>query len=156
MISAKERQYLFFFIVLITACLFSCLKPPCECDFAPRQYIECRLVNRQGQNLVFGPNAIYKFDSIQILKNDHDLSINNASVDRLYRDSSFLRFDFYVPESRSFIYFNQQTKTDTLDIEWIKKTGKCCGAPSTYYITGEVKFNNVLIQPTNGIYYFLK
>ena len=156
MLFTKEKQLITCFVLLINAGINSCLKPPCECDFLPAQYIECRIVDQQGQNLVYGPNALYKFDSIQILKNHNEFSIHNASVNRLYKDSSFLRFDFYLPESRSFIYYNQQTKTDTLDIEWIEKTGKCCETPSTYYIAGAVRLNNVLVPPTNGIHYFPK
>lgn len=127
------------------------MRPP-----SPMQYIELKLVNQQGQNLIFGDTAIYALDSIQILKNYNNFSINNASVRRSFNDSFSLRLDFYVPEPKSFIYYNQQAKTDTLEINWSEKTGKCCNAPFTYYSINGVKFNGLLIQPKNGIYYFVK
>jgi hypothetical protein len=120
------------------------------------QYTECKLINQQGQNLIFGPAAIYLLDSIHVLKIDTSLSINNASVRRFLDDSSSLRFDFYVPETRSFIYYKYQAKTDTLDVAWSEKTGKCCGSSISYFVPGQVKFNGLPIQPTNGIYYFVK
>jgi hypothetical protein len=141
---------------LISVAIATCSKPPCECDFVPKHYIDCKLTNQQGQNLVFGSSAIYITDSIQVLKSDNNLSINNASVRKSLDDSFSLRFDFYIEATRSFIYYKYQTKTDTLDIAWSEKTGKCCGSSTTYYVPGEVKFNGALIQPTNGVYYFVK
>jgi hypothetical protein len=106
--------------------------------------------------LIFGPGALYTIDSIEILNSYNDHFINNASVRKGLIDSSALRFDFYTPESRSFIYFNRQTKIDTLDLSWVEKTGRCCGGPTTYRSIGEVRFNGLLVQPKSGVYSFVK
>ncbi len=147
------KNHIFFGLILF---IFSCNKTPCECDFIDIHYIECKIVNQQGQNFIFGPSALYKIDSIQVLKEYNNLNINNASVRKGLIDSTGLRFDFYVRETKSYIYYNKQTPEDSVEIKWLTKTGKCCGGPEEYYTVDSVKFNNVFIKPVNGVYTFVK
>lgn len=65
-------------------------------------------------------------------------------------------FDFYVPANKSYLYYNQQTQQDSIEIKWLTKTGKCCGSKQSYNIIDSVKFDNVFINPINGLYYFVK
>lgn len=141
---------------LIAFLFHSCSKPPCRCDFDPVHSLETKIVNTQGQNLFLGPAAIYKIDSIRVLNSSNDLSINNASVRKGLSDTTALRFDFYVQATKSFIYYNQQTKPDSLEVDWVQKTGRCCNNPQTYYTIDKVRFNGQIIQPQNGIYLFVK
>jgi hypothetical protein len=134
----------------------SCNKPPCTCDFVPRQFIEIKFINQQGQNLIFGPTALYRIDSVRVLNLKNNFNINNASVRKGVIDSNNVEFDFYITAEKSYIYYNQQTKQDSLEIKWLTKTGKCCENPQEYTIVDSVKFNNISIKPINGVYYFAK
>jgi hypothetical protein len=140
-----------FFCILIA----SCNKPPCECDI-PSYPIEIKFVNQQGQNLMFGSFALYRIDSLQISKQYNNNDINNASVSKGLTDSTVVRLDFYVPETKSYIYYNDHTPQDSLEIKWLIKKGKCCGNVEEYKVFDSVKFNAVLIKPINGQYYFVK
>jgi hypothetical protein len=154
---AAGRLIFFVFVTLIVTSITSCLKPPCQCDPpGPIPYLEFRIVNQQGQNLVFGSSAIFKVDTIQLLKNYNDFSVSNASVNRSYIDSTNLAFNFHVPEAKSFIYYGRQAKTDTLEIDWVHKEGKCCGEPFPYYSPETFKLNDQSLQPRNGVYYIVK
>lgn len=141
---------------LITILFHSCSKPPCHCDFDPVHSLESKIVNTQGQNLVLGSAAVYKIDSIRVLQSGNDLYINNASVRKGLADTTAVRFDFYIEAAKSYIYYNQQTTPDSLEVDWIQKTGRCCNNPETYYTIDKVKFNNKIIQPQNGVYFFVK
>jgi hypothetical protein len=143
------------FIILTGISCQSC-KQPCQCEPVTIPDFECKILNQQGQNLIFGSQALYKVDSLKVLKTRNDFSVHNASVRRSFSDSSNLRFDFYVPEAKSFFYYNQQAKTDSLEINWVERKGKCCGEPYTYYSVAQVKFNGTVIQPQNQVYYFIK
>ena len=134
----------------------SCNKPPCKCDFVPHQFIEVKFINQQEQNLIFGPTALYRIDSIQVLKEKNSFNINNASLRKGFLDSNNVEFDFYIPAGKSYIYYNQQTKQDSLEIKWSTKTGKCCENLQEYAVVDSVKFNNVFIKPVNAVYYFVK
>src|ERR1035437_4038135 len=96
----------------------SCKKPPCECDFFPNQSIEIKFINQQEQNLIFGPTALYRIDSIQVLKQKNNFNINNASVRKGFIDSNNVEFDFHIPSEKSYIYYTQQTQQDSLEIKW--------------------------------------
>ena len=134
----------------------SCAKPPCKCDFTPAQFIEVTIVNHQGENLIFGPASLYQMDSIKILKEKNNPNVNNASVNKGTIDSTNLRLDFYVPEEKSYVYYNQQSSLDSIEIKWLAKTGKCCDTEQEYYTVDSVKFNGVLIKPENGVYQLVK
>jgi hypothetical protein len=136
--------------------LISCTKPPCKCDFTPAQFIEVKIVNDQGENLIFGPASLYKIDSIKVLKQKNNPNVNNASVNKGAIDSTNLRLDFYMPEEKSYIYYNQQSLPDSIEIKWLNKIGKCCDAEQEYYTVDSVKFNGVLIKPENGVYQLVK
>ncbi|MEP6947750.1 MAG: hypothetical protein ABI863_00685 [Ginsengibacter sp.] len=135
---------------------FSCNKPPCECDFVPNQSIEIKFINQQEQNLIFGAAAIYRIDSIRILNQKNNFNINNASLQKGFINSNDVKFDFYIPAAKSYIYYNQQTQQDSLEIKWLKKSGKCCGNLQEYRVADSVKFNNTFIKAVDGIYYFVK
>ena len=134
----------------------SCDKPPCECDFVPDQSIEIKFINQQEQNLIFGPMALYRMDSLRVLKQKNNFNIINASLRKGFIDSNDVKFDFHIPVEKSYIYYNQQTQQDSLEIKWLTKKGKCCGNVQEYSVIDSVKFNNTFISPTNGIYYFVK
>jgi hypothetical protein len=136
--------------------LISCAKPPCKCDFTPVHFIEIKIVNDQGENLLFGQTALYQMDSIKVLQQKNNPDINNASVNKGAIDSTNVRFDFYVPEEKSYIYYNQQSTLDSIEIKWLAKTGKCCDAEQEYYTVDSVKFNGVVIKPKNGVYQLVK
>ncbi len=136
--------------------IFSCNKEPCECDFIEINYIEVKFINQQGQNLFFGTASLYNIDSLRILKEENNFNINNASVRKGFIDSTNLAFNFYVHEEKSYIYYNSHTKTDSLQIKWLMKTGKCCGSSQNYYVVDSVKFNNVFVKPVNGVCTFVK
>lgn len=141
---------------LIIIILASCNKPPCKCDFVPINFLEIRFVNLQGQNLFFGNNALYKMDSVRVLKERGNFNINNASVRKGIADSNSVRFDFYIPADKSYIYYNGQSSQDSLEVKWLSETGKCCNSDHQYYTVDSVKFNGTLMKPENGIYYFVK
>ena len=148
------------FIYKLLACFIiinctSCIKPPCVCDFAAHQFIEIKFINQQGQNLIFGPAALYQIDSIQVLKKENNFNINNASVRKGIIDSNNVEFDFYVAAGKNYIYY-KQTQQDSLEIKWIVKTDKCCGNNQEYNFIDSVKFNNVYIKDVNGVYTFVK
>ena len=136
--------------------IFSCNKQPCECDYINMQFIEFKLVNQQGQNLIFGSYSKFIADSIQVLKEPNSFNFSNATVSKGFIDSTGLHFDFHIPAIKSYIYYNRQTQQDSLEIKWITKTGKCCGSSSQYSVVDSVKFNNVLAMPVNGVYTFIK
>jgi hypothetical protein len=144
------------FVICLVSIVFSCNKPPCQCDFVPAQFIEIKFVDQQGQNLVFGTGAKYRLDTLRILNEKNNFNINNASVRRGIGDSTAVRLDFYTPAVKNFIYYNSQTPQDSLIIKWLVKTGKCCGHAEEYMIADSVKFNNDLITPINNVYYFVK
>lgn len=121
------KKFMIYVACTVTVAAGSCIKPPCKCEPAPMQYVECKFINQQGQNLVSGPTAVYSMDSIQILKNHNSFSVHNASVTKSYRDPSNLMLDFYLPEDRSFVYYGSQAKTDTLDISWDKRQENVAG-----------------------------
>ena len=134
----------------------SCNKPPCECDFIPANFIEFKVLNHQGQNLLFGSFALYLTDSIKILKEKNNFTVNNASVRKGLTDSTAIQLNFYVPESKSYIYYNHLTTQDSIEVKWLIKKGKCCGNTQEYRVIDSVKFNTVLIKPIDGIYYFVQ
>jgi hypothetical protein len=142
---------------VVASLLFTaCDKPPCECNFLPAHHIDIRVLDAQGRNLVFGPARRFSADSIGILKTAKDLTIHNASVNRSPDDSASLRLNFYIPAERSFLYYNQQAATDTLDVAWTTKTGRCCGGPQTYQTIESVRFNNISLPLQNGSYLLVK
>lgn len=148
-------SYLFF--VLVTAFPnFSCNKLPCTCDFNEVRFIEVKFVNQQGQNLLFGPSPLYQFDSLQILNEKHNLNISNVSVQRSMTDSSAALLFFGKVDAKSFIYYNNSASEDSIEITWIKKTGKCCGGPQDYNFIDSVRINKNVLFPVNGIYTFVK
>lgn len=106
--------------------------------------------------MVFGSAALYRLDSVRVLKNRGSLYTNNASVRKGLNDTAALRFDFYVTAAKSYIYFNQQTQTDSLEIIWETKTGRCCQHEETYESVGTVRFNGAVVQPQKGTYVFVK
>lgn len=135
---------------------FTCNKPPCYCDFEGRLSINCKITDNLGHDLVKGSFAIYKRDSIQILDKINNFYVNNASVNPGYPDTTLVAFNFHIPATKNYIYYGQASPGDSLEIDWITKTGKCCGGPQDYYAVGSVKFNNQIILPQNGVYYFIK
>jgi hypothetical protein len=118
--------------------------------------LEIKIINQQGQNLLSGSNALYNADNLQILKQPDNLNINNASIRNGLIDTTAVRLDFYVEETKSYIYYNNQTPADSIEIKWLSKTGKCCGAVQRYEDIDSVKFNNAFISPVNGVYHFVK
>jgi len=145
-----------FYLVLMYLCYTSCVKPPCECEPVPIQEIKCRIVNLQGRNLFFGTQATFRLDSFKVLRTPNDFSVHHASVDRYYEDSLSLVLNFYKPEFKSYFYYNRQTNSDSLEVEWKSEKGRCCGESFTHSLPGQVKFNGNIIQPQNGIYYFIR
>lgn len=148
-------SYILWIICLIPASI-SCTKPVCECDFIPVDFIEFKLINHQGQNLLIGSSALYLTDSIKISKEKNNIYIDNASVRKGLTDSTAIQLNFYVPEAKSYIYYNYHTPQDSIEIKWLIKKGKCCGSFQEYKVIESVKFNTVLIKPIDGIYYFLQ
>ncbi len=144
------------FILYFTLSFISCSKPPCECDFTPVNFIKMKVIDQQGQNLLVGPAALYQVDSLQILNQLFNLDINNASVEKGVTDSTAVLINFYVYETKNYIYYNSQTPEDSIEIKWVRKTGKCCNTPMNYEVVDTVKFNNTLVNPLKGIYYFVK
>lgn len=143
-------------IICLIPVIISCTKPICKCDFIPVNFIEFKLINKQGQNLLFGPSALYHTDSVQILKEKNNIYINNASVRKGLTDSTAMQLNFYVPEAKSYIYYNYHTPQDSIEIKWVIKKGKCCGNLQEYRVIDSVKFNTVLIKPIDGLYYFVQ
>jgi hypothetical protein len=152
-------KYIFLYLLLIIYFLqasISCSKPPCECNFIPADFIEIKIYNQQSQNLIFGPYAIYKSDSIQILKEKGNTSIDNASVQTGITDSTAIRLNFYLHETKNYIYYNDHTPPDSLEVIWLTKKGKCCGNQEEYRVVDSVKFNNMPVKADKGVYYFVK
>ena len=127
----------------------------CNCDPISIKSIVAKIVNQQGQNLVFGPSAVLNPDSIQVLTQKNNLSTINASVGKRLSDST-LEFDFNRPVEKSYIYYNQQSSSDSMQIKWVTKTGKCCGETYQFSDVDSVFFNKVYIKPVNGILIFRK
>lgn len=149
------RPFLIIIVSIFIIVLFFSCRPFCQCEPITMAYFECRIINPQGQNLVFGSQALYKIDSIKVLQKRNDFSVHNASVRKSYKDSANLFFDFYVPQAKSFIYYNQLSASDSLEIRWADKKQKCCGEPFIYHSIEEVKFNGTIVQPQNGVYYLV-
>lgn len=143
-------------VLLLSLCFQSCVKWFCQCEPIAIDNFECRIVSPQGRNLVLGAQAIFKLDSLKVLKNRNDLSVQNAEVSSSYGDTANLQFHFRRPETKSYIYYNQQTGSDSLEIEWVDKQGKCCGDAYTYSSIRQVKFNGAVVQPQGKVYYLIK
>jgi hypothetical protein len=141
-------------IIYIMLTCVSC-KQPCICDVAPGQSIEIKFINQQKENLIFGPTALYQIDSMQVLARTN-FNTNNASIRKGAIDSNNVKFYFYIPAEKSYIYYNQQTQQDSIEIKWLTKAGTCCGISQEYVVADSVKFNNVSIRPLNDVYYFVK
>ena len=137
--------------VLLILIFFACNKPPCNCDFVDISSITFKVLNQQDQNLVFGPQRIFSKDSIQFLKGLNNFSIHTASVSRSYYDSSSLTANFYKNDSKTYIYYNQQTPPDSIEVEWEQKQGKCCGSSQSYLTIKSYKLNNASPQIQNGV-----
>lgn len=148
------KVFILFTSVIIT--LFTCNKPPCICDFDQRLGIDVKIVDNNGHDLVLGVSSIYKFDSLDILNKLNDFSVSNASVDPAYYHPNSIAFNFHIPAPKSYIYYGQGIQQDSLQITWVTKTGKCCNSSQDYLEVGAVKFNNQVIIPQNGVYYFVK
>ena len=151
-----KPAFLYILLICLMSANISCNKPPCECDFIHADFIEFKVLNHQGQNLLFGPFALYLTDSIQILKEKNNLTVNNASVSKGLTDSTAIQLNFYVPEVKSYIYYNHLTPQDSIEVKWLIKKGKCCGNIQEYRVIDSVKFNTMLIKPIDGIYYFVQ
>lgn len=143
-------------LVLILFLLQGCTKWPCTVDFDASTHIEILLTDNQGKNLIFGPQAIYNIDSISILKEKNNHSINNASVRKGLIDTNNVRLDFYIEAEKNYIYFNSNVNTDSLRIVFITKTGKACGHNEEYKSIDSVFYNNKLVKPVNEVYHFVK
>jgi hypothetical protein len=144
-------------LLLLVANFISCNKPPYYCDTFGDHSIEIKFLNQQGQNLIFGSNRQFQLDSIRLLNQINNYTSYNASHQRGFVDSNNVIFHFYVPESKSYIYYNQQTPMDSLEIKWVTKTAKCDrGGSLEVNVVDSVKFNNALIKPVNGVYSFVK
>ena len=143
-------------LVLLNVGLYSCIKPPCQCEPIQSDHVDIKIVDRQGQNLVYCPSKVFPVDSLRVLKNSYDFSVHNASVSRSFSDTTAIQFDFFVPEKKSYMYYNHLTKQDTLDIDWVAKKRKCCGEPYTFQAIEGVKLNGVPVKPQNGIYQVVK
>lgn len=144
------------FLAFLLSGIASCIKPPCTCDPISTQTLTSKIVDRQGRNLVFGPASSFSTDSIKVLENAADFSVHNAAVSQGFADTSTLVLHFYVPAQRSYLYFNRQTASDTLEIDWESKAANCCSEPFTYSDLGRVTFNGATVTPQNGIYYLVK
>ncbi|MEO6868075.1 MAG: hypothetical protein ABI168_00425 [Ginsengibacter sp.] len=142
-------------VILIMFLLPSCTKWPCIADFDPATHIEIQFTDRQGKNLVFGPQAIYNIDSIRVLKEKNNQNINNASVRKGLVDSNNVRFDFYIKAEKSYIYYNS-INTDSLRIVFISKIGKVCGHNEEYKAIDSLFYNNNLVKPVNEVYHFVQ
>ena len=86
---------LYILLICLMSANISCSKLPCECDFIPADFIEFKVLNHQGQNLLFGSFALYLTDSIQILKEKNNLTVNGVCKKR--RDGR-LRSSYIVLE----------------------------------------------------------
>ncbi len=143
------------FLFFITC--IACNKPPYQCDIFPDQSIEIKFLNQQGQNIIAVPNASYLIDSIKVLKFKNSFNIHNASVQKGLLNPENIKLYFYTPETKSFIYYNQQTASDTLEINWVIKAVNCeRGGSMEYNAVDAVKFNSILIEPVDGVYTFIK
>ncbi|MEJ7823736.1 MAG: hypothetical protein WKF85_15545 [Chitinophagaceae bacterium] len=148
-------KYLLLIIYLTFS--ISCNKPPYQCDSFPNQSIEIKIINQQGQNLFFGANSRYLIDSIRVLTQQNNFGVHNASVQKGFIDSNNLLFHFYTPEAKSYIYYNNQTSHDSLEINWVIKITKCeRGGTLEYNAVESVKFNSFFINSINGVYTFIK
>ncbi len=144
-------------IIIYLTCSISCNKPPYHCDSFPNQSIEIKIINQLGQNLIFGANSRYRIDSIRVLNQQNNFGVHNASVQKGFIDSNNLVFHFYTAASKSYIYYNNQTSHDSLEIKWIIKSTKCeRGGTLKYNEVESVKFNNIFINSINGVYTFIK
>jgi hypothetical protein len=134
----------------------SCTKSPCnDCGDPDGRYsISAKIVNQQGQNLIFGPSALYNSDSIRLLKQKNP----PVSIGVVYTNirNSTLGFEFNTIEAKNYIYYNSQTPMDSLELIWSTKTFKCCGHISTYNIIDSVKFNQTFVKPVNENYTLIK
>jgi hypothetical protein len=148
----KNLLFALLFFIILT----SCDKPCNDCgDPNPTQFIKAKILNQQGQNLIFGSTALYHSDSIRLLKEKNNLSITNGSVSKNTKDSTLL-LEFYNSEGKIYIYYNQQTPQDSLEIKYLFKSQRCCGKLTTYSEIDSVKFNSIYNKPVNGVVHFVK
>lgn len=123
------------------------------CDLPPNtQFFVAKIVNQQGENLVFGNAALYNPDSIKILKQTNP-AVMNGFVRKNTRDSTLDFFTFIQPFTKSYIYYNSQTPLDSLEIKWLIKSTTYCG---NIYEVDSVKFNNGNFKQAKGTITFVK
>ncbi len=153
----KNIKYTFLNLLIIRTCILSsvimsvnsCGKP--VCDLPPEPHFIAKIVNQQGENLVFGNAPLYNPDSIKVLKQANP-AVLNGLVRKNTRDST-LDFTVRQPITKSYIYYNSQTPLDSLEIKWLFRSTKYCG---NIYEVDSVKFNNGNFKQANGIFTFVK
>ncbi|MEJ7822709.1 MAG: hypothetical protein WKF85_10335 [Chitinophagaceae bacterium] len=152
-------KYTFLNLLIIHTCILgsvimsviSC-KKLVKCDAPPTPHFVAKIVNQQGENLVFGNAALYNPDSIKILKQTNP-SVMNGFVMKNTRDST-LDFEIFIqPLNKRYIYYNSQTPLDSLEIKWLIRKTRYCG---NIYEVDSVKFNNGNFKQAMGIITFVK
>jgi hypothetical protein len=130
--------------------VISCGKP--VCDLPPNPHFVAKIVNQQGENLVFGNAALYNPDSIKILKQTNP-PVMNGFVMKNTPDSTLDFLIFIQPLNKRYIYYNSQTPLDSLEIKWLFRSTRYCG---NIYEVDSVKFNNGNFKQANAIITFVK
>jgi hypothetical protein len=140
-------------IFLVTFSLYSCSKF-CKCDpLPPGDNISIKFLNAAGQNLFFGPSAIYKIDSLQFLIVRNGQLINSSSSVSGSGTDIAVWID-YAP--KFYISYSSAASRDSLELKWRPYTAKCCGEKYTAYEITELKFNNTVINKVNNTYTVIK
>ncbi len=135
----------------------SCVK--CKCEPRTDDPFEFKLINNIGNNLYSGATAIYKIDSLKIFyKNNSSALIQESTSLTKSTSADSTIFIYFAPDKRSTYYFYYTYNNfDSVNIEWKRVNGKCCGEPFTYDAIQSVKFKNVLSVPNaKGQYIFIR
>lgn len=151
----KRLLALFLFAAAVTtlsACdLFCTCEPPLD------DHLALRVLNRQGENLLAGPQARFRLDSLAVLEQPFQFSVHAAAVQRSNVDSGQFFLFFHRPgANKAYLHYNRSSAPDTLDVRWEERKGRCCRESYTVQELREVKVNGSTTTPQNGVYTIIK
>jgi len=142
--------FLFVAIFLINAC-----KSFCVCEPEPPGGISFVVLNKNGQDLLFGAQARYKPDSVKILIKDQAGNFTAGAYSIYSFDNSAVRA--YLNDSQKYyLYLSASEPLDSIEAEWKPVTEKCCGDKYQTRILRSLKFNGKVTEPLNGTYQLIR
>ena len=131
----------------------------CNCEPPTDTFLQFKLVNTSNNDLYSGATALYKLDSLKIFykNNAGSLQQEQASVFKCPCPDSSISVLFAPNKKTTYYFYYNSSISDSINIEWKRFNGRCCGDPYSYDDIVSVKFKNAFVLPdTKGIYYFVR